>query len=287
MLYCLFRMTINFPPVPLQTMDDVNVAFSVCSLVMVSILLLVSLFTGLKHFDFDAWSRREKVINFGKIFFTFVLCGLLLRFLIFALQEAFNFTLLSERQLPSNKILGIPICEEETIETRNEFCDEKSSLVRTLFAWIMAFGLGYYLVCRAAPLHEDASFTSTTKLGALAGRDQLAVDRDVTSTHADPSSMDAEGDEDDDEEESSSSGRDDDDGVPDRKEKVVDVEAAKSSNPIAVPPANPDNDGRGSHRRVDSSGKVDDDVPDGKKKMDPPPVNTGRDKRLSYHQVEV
>ena len=192
--------TINFPPEPLRVMDDVNVAFTVVSLALVSILLLVSLFVGLRHLEFNAWSGWEKVINSAKVLVTLTLCGLLLRLVILSLQEAFSFTLLNDKQLPSNKLLGIPICDEQTAETREEYCDEKSFLIRVIFAWLAALGLCYYLVFRAAPPNEDVAITSTTKLGALAGQVNYnnASDPDLTSTHADPSHVD-DGDGDDDE----------------------------------------------------------------------------------------
>ena len=123
-----------------------------------------------------------------------VLCGLLLRFAILALKEAFNFTLLNDNQLPSNVMLGIPICDEETHETRADYCDEKSFLIHVLFAWLAAGYLCFFLFFRAAPQVDNPllGLTSTTKLGALAvgacGNDSnQSKDPDVSSTHLDTS----------------------------------------------------------------------------------------------------
>jgi len=258
--------TINFPPEPLRVMDDVNVGFTVVSLALVSILLLVSLFVGLRHLDFEAWSVREKVINSAKVLVTLTLCGLLLRFVILTLQEAFSFTLLNDKQLPSNKLLGIPICDEQTTETRDEYCDEKSFLIRVAFAWLTALGLCYYLVFRAAPPNDYVVFTSTTKLGALAGvnnnnNNNNASDPDLTSTHVDPSHVDdSDGDDDDQDASSASSvGEDDapdkrkvdgDDGDDDDDDvDSADVEAGQSTPTTADPPGRT-NKRFSSHRAV-------------------------------------
>lgn len=135
-----------------------------------------------------------KGLNYCKVILALVLCGLLLRFTILALKEAFNLTLLNDKQLPSNMILGVPICDEETQETRADYCDEKSFLIRVLFAWLAAGYLCFFLYFRAAPPEENAlpGLTSTTKLGALAvracGKDSNKTkDPDVSSTHLDTS----------------------------------------------------------------------------------------------------
>jgi len=170
--------------------------------------------------DSSNWTGKETIINSCKVITVFVLCGLLVRFVLLSLQEAFSFTLLKDKQLPSNTLLGIPVCDEETQESRANYCDEKSFLIRVIFAWLVAACLCFFLFFRAAPVEEDTLpvIASTTKLGALTsstgGKDtKAAPDPDgASSTHIDASMNkddqdddDAADDEDEDGEDSSSS----------------------------------------------------------------------------------
>lgn len=189
--------TINTPPAPLRMADNVNVAVTVVALATVTILMLTSICVALYKMDFASWSTKEKVINSGKVLVFLTLCGLLLRFVLLSMEEAFAFTLLDDRILPENKLLGsIPICDEVTLATNTQYCDEKSFLVRVAIAWTAAFGLCYYLLFRVASPLDQVPYTN--KLGALAtGRDDNksaapgGPDPDTTSTHvADPSNAD-------------------------------------------------------------------------------------------------
>jgi len=182
----------------------VNVAFTVVSLVIVSILMVASIVSAFVNMDPSKWNGIEKAMNSTKIVSVLLLCGLLLRFVIIQLQEAFSFTLLKDKKLPENKLLGIPICKEETFETRDEYCDEKSFLVRVAFAWATALYLVFFLVFRAAPQDEDTIpmiastgprlgtgwIKATSKSGALTAslggkndNKRPSMDPDTSSTH--------------------------------------------------------------------------------------------------------
>ena len=154
--------------VPLRTVDKFNVVFTAASLGIVSAIMIVALVWALAQLNPSQWSVWEKLKNFGKVILVLVLCGLLLRFAILSLQEAFSFTILNDKNLPSNLLLGIPICEEETKETSADYCDEKSFLIRVLFAWLAAGYLCFFLFFRAAPL--DESTLPTTNLSLVATR---------------------------------------------------------------------------------------------------------------------
>jgi hypothetical protein len=156
--------------------------------------MVVSIVWSWTHLDPSKWSGWEKIRNSCKVIISLVLCGLLLRFSILSLEEAFSFTLLNDKQLPSNELLGIPICGEETQETRADYCDEKSFLVRVFFAWIVAGYLCFFLCFRAALQEENSllAFAPTTKLdarpaGASFKDSNRTNDPDVSSTHLDTS----------------------------------------------------------------------------------------------------
>jgi len=223
---CYFEICLQ---VSLRTLDDVNVAFTVVSLVIVSILMVASIVSAFVNMDPSKWNGIEKAMNSTKIVSVLLLCGLLLRFVIIQLQEAFSFTLLKDKKLPENKLLGIPICKEETFETRDEYCDEKSFLVRVAIAWATAACLVFFLVFRAAPQDEatipmiastsprlgtgwikasSKSGALTASIGDKDNNKRPSMDPDTSSTHVmDPSARSISnggGDNDNDDEDESS-----------------------------------------------------------------------------------
>jgi hypothetical protein len=128
----------------LETFDQVNVVFSVIMLCIFLLLFLLTIVFSLARLSWHSWNNREKCGNVCKIIVFITLWILLVRFIFLdvivravdvAIRGYDNNDNDMTRVLPSNKIMGIEVCEPITnFQDRDEFCDEQSFAIHVAFA---------------------------------------------------------------------------------------------------------------------------------------------------------
>ena len=141
---------INFPPEPLEDLDNWNVAFSAISLGFLMALFLVAIFSSLFLMQWTKWTWRIKVLNGTKIALFLTGCAFLTRYVLEIMIGATRFVFQNKRSVPSNKIFWIEVCDPETVETRYELCDERIFVIRVVIAWLTAGIFVLYLFLKPA-----------------------------------------------------------------------------------------------------------------------------------------
>ena len=154
---------INFPPAPLDTLDNYNVALSAASLIILMALFLVAIVASLFLLQWKEWTLHEYCINGLKITLFLAGCAFLARYVIEMVIGAVEFTFRDERSVPSNEILFIELCDGQTLETRYELCDERIFVVKVVIAWFTAAIFVAYLFFKPATYAVEESFYTRHK----------------------------------------------------------------------------------------------------------------------------
>ncbi|KAL7560331.1 hypothetical protein ACA910_020255 [Epithemia clementina (nom. ined.)] len=184
---------INFPPDPLGELAKFNVALSAASLVILTALFLVAIVASLFLMKWKEWTWKEWCINGTKIALFLLGCALLARYVVDILITAFEIAFdINKKQVPSNKVLFIPLCQKQSFETRKELCDERIFVVMVVIAWGTAGIFIMYLLFKPATYAVKESFyvRSRTRFASLVARVRKSDAASPTNSNINTSSMD-------------------------------------------------------------------------------------------------
>lgn len=157
-----FWMVVNFPPVPLEMIDDINVIVSVVlglSLALILAILSTSctVYQGFMQLTDDSGTWRSKTYQIGRMIGFAFLASIVAGVFWQVVSLAWNIAVLDRREIPPGDLLWgfISICDDPaSFQERDTFCDEPAILVRIMLAWLLAGYFSFYLFFRPAPFED-------------------------------------------------------------------------------------------------------------------------------------
>ncbi|KAL7555644.1 hypothetical protein ACA910_018318 [Epithemia clementina (nom. ined.)] len=164
-------MVVAFPPPFLEALDNINVAMSAVSLSVLGLLFVIVVVGSLAlllESNWKHWNWFMRLINGTKIIIFLSASVFLAIYTIQMVISASKIVFKRERTLPSNTIIGIPVCDDTTFEERREFCDEQVFVIRVGLAWVAAGIFTGYLIFRPADFESIRNAEINTTTSAIA-----------------------------------------------------------------------------------------------------------------------